>query len=220
MDQHRRKVTMSKSAHTPGWLKHFKRKVDFFDLLAQQAETTLGGLRGLHEWLKNNAKGECTAVHELEHKADRQKQDISQKLRDTMVTPFDREDIYDLSAEMDLIINGAKRFVKDVEFLHEECSDKHLLKMSEALAQGCEHILTAIQKLRDDLEAAADAAHKARKTETAVEQIYREGLTDLFVQEDIETRAKSNHLYNCMVTIAERVERLGEKLLHISMKLG
>lgn len=67
---------MAKTAHMPQWLKFLKPKIDFFDLLDQQAKITLAGLEGLHDWLKSGAAGECKVVHEQEHKADDHKMRI------------------------------------------------------------------------------------------------------------------------------------------------
>lgn len=211
---------MVHSAYTPEWLKSFKRKVNFFELLSDQAETTLGGLRGLHEWLQRSDESDCVVVHDLEHKADRQKMEIEESLRDTFVTPFNREDIYDISAQMDLIINGAKRVAKDLEFLKGRSTDPYLLRMSESIVNGCEQLLIAVRSLEDNLNEATSAANKARKTETQVQQIYRESFKALFSENNSETRERNKHLYDCMCVIAERVERLGERLLHISIKLG
>jgi uncharacterized protein Yka (UPF0111/DUF47 family) len=107
-----------------------------------------------------------------------------------------------------------------MEFLHQGRGDQYLLRMSEALVKGGELLILSIDHLGHDLNEAGIAANKSRKTETAVEQIYREGLKDLFEEQDLETRARRKHLYDCMCVIAERVERLGERLLHISLKLG
>lgn len=211
---------MAKSAHMPEWLKFFKRKVNFFELLTEQAETTLSGLRGLRDWLETDSKDKCQSVHELEHKADRQKMAIEEKLRQTMVTPFDREDIYDISARMDLIINATKRFVEDLEYLPPEPTDEHIRKMADALVEGGEHVVAAIKHLENNLKEAGSAANKARKTESAVEQFCREGLKVLLTEERIEVRARQQHAYDCMCRISERMERLGEKLLHVSIKLG
>lgn len=211
---------MPHTAYCPSWLKYFKLKTDFFSLLRAQAQTTVDGLRALHLCMSSAAKEGCKQVHELEHKADRQKMEIETQLRDTFVTPFDREEIYDLSARLDLIINGAKRIVKDIEFFKDCPTDAYLVKMSERLVVGGEDLLGAFEHLDKDLASAEESANKARKTETGVGEIYRQALTELVHEQDFSTRIENKHLYDCLSVIAERIERLGEVLLHISIQLG
>ncbi|HEY9718324.1 MAG TPA: DUF47 family protein [Trichormus sp.] len=211
---------MSRNAYTPTWLKFFPHKTDFFELLGEQSRTTLEGVRSLHGWIAAGAQGNCPGVHEMEHAADKQKMNIEEKLRDTLVTPFEREDIYDISAQLDRIMNSTKRLVKDMELMQNIGTDASLVKMSEALVEGTELLMMSIAHLHDNLKDSGAAADKARKTQTKVEQICREGLSSNFQEPNSEQRALFKHLYDCMCAIAERVERLAEKLLHISLKLG
>jgi uncharacterized protein Yka (UPF0111/DUF47 family) len=211
---------MAKTAHMPQWLKFFKPKIDFFDLLDEQAKITLAGLEGLHEWLKSGAVGECTIVHELEHKADDHKMKIEQSLRDTFVTPFDREEIYDVSANLDCILNGAKKFAKDMEALETRDVDEPLIKMSQILVESARELLSTIENLDRDLKEAEHSANKSRKAEPHVGREYRKTFDALSQNKNPQSVMMKMHFYNLMVEISERIERLGEKLLHISIKMS
>ncbi len=112
-------------------------------------------------------------------KADDQKLDIELKLRDTFVTPFDREEIYDLSAGLDLIINEAKRIVKDIEFCRDLPVNEFLLRMSDLVVNGAEDIVDAFEHLNKDLEHVTEAANKARKTLPHVGKAYRKRWSNL-----------------------------------------
>ncbi|HEY9714865.1 MAG TPA: DUF47 family protein, partial [Chroococcales cyanobacterium] len=124
---------MPNTANSPEWLKIFKPKVDFFSLLNEQAKMTAQGLAELRDWLRDGAKGKCEGVHRLEHDADRQKLKILEELRDSFVTPFDREEIYDISARLDLIINGAKKITKDIEHFDYHAPPAELIEMSQLI---------------------------------------------------------------------------------------
>jgi uncharacterized protein Yka (UPF0111/DUF47 family) len=207
------------TAHTPGWLKFFRPKVDFFELLRQQADSTLGGAVGFKDWLATGAKCQCETVHELEHRADTQKLDIERKLAETVVTPFDREEIYDISARLDLIINGLKKTVKDMEFLHVEVDDT-MKAMADVLADGVRLVCCAIDNLEKDLKQAEQAANESRKTETSVAEIYRHAMKELYEGKDFELLMRKKEVYDSLTIVSRRVESVGEKLLHLSIKMA
>ncbi|HEY9773505.1 MAG TPA: DUF47 family protein [Planktothrix sp.] len=211
---------MAKTAHCPSWLKFLKPKTDFFALLREQAESTVEGLRGLQTYIASGSEAGCKAVHEMEHKADDQKLELQKQLKDNFVTPFDREEIYDLSSLLDLVLNAAKRTVKDIEFTKERLQNKYLEQMSDLVVAGAQDVLDAFKNLNQDLSKSQECAHKARKTEPHVYNIYREALAELVQESDSTRRVQTKHFYDCIAVIAERIERLGEKLLHISIKLG
>lgn len=214
---------MSKSAHAPSWLKFLKPKVDFFKLLIEQAQTTHRGILGLADWLSAGASGECRAVHDLEHQADDQKRNVEKQLHDYFVTPFDRQEVYDISARLDLIINGAKKLVKTMEFFNEgnaPAVDQPLVEMAKVLTEGTENLVAAIEALKNDLKKCSQAANESRKTETRLAAVYRPAMKELYENADAKDFVWKKHLYDQMTEISERIEQLGEKLLHLSVKLG
>ncbi|MGH9550608.1 MAG: DUF47 domain-containing protein, partial [Terriglobales bacterium] len=216
----KQKMAKPRTAHSSGLLKFFEPKTDFFALLTEQAETTVEGLSSLHDWLKGGGKKRCEAMHDLEHKADRQKRHIQECLRDTFVTPFDREEIYDISAELDCVINNAKKLVKDMELFDEGFRDKRLIKMSELNLEGAQNLKGSIESLQHDLAMAAELANKARKTDSHVGDVYREVLKNIPDDPHVAQVIRQKHIADRLTSIAERIEVLGEKLLHISIKLG
>ena len=211
---------MSDTAHTPSWLKYFKQKCDFFELLNEQVDDTKQGITGLRDWLKSGAHERCLVVHELEHTADEHKCAIEKNLRDSFVTPFDREEIYDISQFLDLVINGAKRLVKDIEFFEDDVIDEHLIEMSDVLVTGIELVSKSVQHLNSDLSESAKAADEARKTEVHVGKVYRKAMKELYEKADYKELVRKKQLYDYMLSIAERLEGLAEKLMHVSIKLG
>src|SRR6266478_1957923 len=92
----------------------FEPSVDFYAMLNHQSAKTLEGMEALAAWFKDGAGDRGQRVRELEKQADDIKLDLEKRLVESFVTPFDREDIYDLSARMDEIINAAKATVREV----------------------------------------------------------------------------------------------------------
>ena len=211
---------MAKTVHTPGWLKHLKPKHDFFALLEKHAELVHEGFVGLHDWFENGAGERCERIHECEHKADEIKHQIEESLADTFVTPFDREEIYDLCERIDLALTSAKMMVKDIEFFAGNESDEYLIQMSDVLTRGSEKIAQTIEKLKTDVHEAEQLANETRKTQTDLAAIFRIAMKTAYQETDPRKLVRKKQLYDYMTDIAFRISKVGEKLLHLSVKNG
>ncbi len=102
----------------PRWLwgRIFEPPTDFYALLDQHARKTLEGVEALKEWvISDNREERCQRVRDLENEADVLKMELGRKLDESFVTPFDREDIFDLSNRMDEVINSAKSATREIE---------------------------------------------------------------------------------------------------------
>ena len=146
------------------WLdRFFEPRIDFFKLLAEQAQTTLSGMEALETWIGEGIWERCQLVRDLEHKADEQKLFIQQCLVDSLVTPFDREDIYDLSTRLDEVVNSARTTAREIEAWDISPDDGYINEMGVLLVKGVKHLLESFQHLKVDFEQSAGHAMKARK---------------------------------------------------------
>src|ERR1700686_5176999 len=89
----------------------------FFVMFKEMTWNIVEGAELLKEMLDNfeDPIGSQRRIKEVEHKGDTQTHDIIKKLNKSFITPFDREDIYALSAALDDILDlidaCAQRFV-------------------------------------------------------------------------------------------------------------
>jgi uncharacterized protein Yka (UPF0111/DUF47 family) len=203
------------------WLKHlFKPKVDFYLLLQQQAETTLSGMVALEHYMTNGEKEHSQKVRELEKFADGQKLALERKLNDSFVTPFDREDIYDVSVFMDEIINAAKATVRETEAMQLVPHDSLYKEMAGTLVEGTRAIHGSIHLLHINLPEAASHAQLARKSENRFNKSYREAMVNLYEKDDLKVILKTSEVLRAMLNGATRIDRVGEKLLHVIVKMS
>lgn len=203
------------------WLSHlFKPKVDFYLLLQQQAETTLSGMIALEHYMMNGEKEHSQKVRELEKFADGQKMALERKLNDSFVTPFDREDIYDVSVFMDEIINSAKATVRETEAMQLVPSDSQFKEMAGTLVEGTRAIHGCIHQLHLNLPEAASHAQLARKSENRFNKSYRDAMAHLYEKDDLKVILKTTEVLRSMMNGATRIDRLGEKLLHVIVKMS
>ncbi|HMP54486.1 MAG TPA: DUF47 family protein [Candidatus Melainabacteria bacterium] len=197
----------------------FKEKVDFYALLTEQGETTLAGMVALKDWIEAGAEGRCQTVRDYEHKADEQKLDLLEKITATLVTPLDREDIYDLSDRLDGVINGAKATARQIEALGYTPREETLSNMAAVLVSGTDDIVKAIKSLESDLKTASDIAYKLKKKERKLETLYREGMHELIQGEDYKHIIRSMDVYRTMLDTAQKIELVGKTILHMLIKI-
>lgn len=211
---------MSETKESEGIFKKlFKSRTDFYALLNRQANTTLDGMIALKDWIEAGAKDRCQTVRTLEHKADKEKLNLREKITDTLVTPLDREDIYDLSARMDDIINSTKSTVREIEALGFSPEDDTLLNMSLVLVAGTSDLVQSIKYLENDLDQATEYAQKARKKERKLEKLYRKAISELMKEDDFKHILICREIYQTMLNTAQIIESVGENILHLLIKI-
>jgi uncharacterized protein Yka (UPF0111/DUF47 family) len=197
-----------------------KPRVDFYALLVAQASTTLKGIEALESWLATGAYERCQSVRDLEHQADEQKLKLQTELRDSFITPFDREDIYDLSIRLDEVINAAKTIAREIEALNYCPQDETLDEMARTLTEGTRHLHNAFHHLNKNLPEAANQAFLARKCENRFAKVYRRGMRELFDLNDFKTILRTVEVYHTMDRMASCIDVVAEKLSHVIVKIS
>lgn len=198
----------------------FEHRTEFFDMLVEQSRTTLQGMEALETWITTGVAGRCQLVRDLEHKADDQKFALEKHLADTLITPLDREDIYDLSANLDEVINAAKQTAREIEAFGTRRDDPALAEMANTLVVGAKHLLQAFEQLDKDIKEASKHASLARKADSKCEKVYRRAMKELFELEDTKTIMRTVEVYKTLMAGGNRIDTVGEKLLHVIIKIG
>jgi uncharacterized protein Yka (UPF0111/DUF47 family) len=213
-------MAAEKRAHLHWFSGIFEPTVDFFALLNQQADKTLEGMQALQTWLKDDGITRCQIVRDLEKEADQMKLDLEKKLVKSFVTPFDREDIYELSTTMDEVINSAKNVVREMEAMQIISEGTHLVELADVLVEGTTCVKNSIHAMRKDLRTAGDQAIQSRKTDTRAAKIYRLAMQELLREDDFKKIFRVKEVYKVMMEGAERIDRVGETLLHAIVKMS
>ncbi len=204
----------------PGLSHFFEPRVNFYALLLAQADTTLRGVEALESWLSTGAYERCQRVRDLERQADEQKAALHLKLAESFVTPFDREDIYDLSVRLDEVINSAKDSAREVEALNYCPRDSTLSEMARTLVEGTRCLHNSFRNLDGNFSEASAQASLARKSETRFEKMYRNAMRELFEVNDFKTILRTLEVYRTMMHTATCIDTVAEKLRHVIVKIS
>ncbi len=196
----------------------FEPPTDFYALLDAHATKVLEGMEALLSWLDTGAEERCERVRHLEKEADELKMNLERKLVQSFVTPFDREEIYDLSARLDEVINAAKSIVREMEALEVSPGDSFMRPMAELLLEGTRCLQLSFRALRSNPREASEQAFLARKSENRLAKVYRQAMRQLFQQDDLKKILKTREVYRYMMMAAEKIDTVAEKLLHVIIK--
>ncbi len=151
----------------------------FVQLLIEQSDLTMTGLELLKQYMEKRDPSVAKQISLVEKDADEVRRVIEELMR-TFVTPFDREDIFSLSREIDDILDYANTTVEEMEIL-DVAPTSYMQRMASLLHDASIEINLAVHRLQSKhLKVASDHIQRAKALENRVESIYREALADRF----------------------------------------
>ena len=162
-------------------LRIFPREETFFDLFDAAADSVAAASSLLRDMVDDFVDPEMKAkrLTEQEHEGDRVTHAILSRLNSTFVTPFDREDIYDLATELDDVTDAIEaaadmlvlhKVIEPIEAVREQ--SRLLEEASRETAKGLRHLRKLAQdELRsywiriNELENQADRLYRRARAE-------------------------------------------------------
>ncbi len=195
------------------------KKVNFYQMLYEQAQKTEEGMRTLLDYMKTGQSEYASLVKEIEEAADLKRRVLLDELDKTFVTPFDREDIYTLSKAIDDIIDYGSSTVEEMEVFNLEPTEE-LQSMVEVMLEACKCICLAVEYMENNRNISKEYAVKVKSLENQMEKIYRKTLARLFENEDIKHVLKMREIYRHLSNCADKGDLAADVIGHIVVKLN
>jgi uncharacterized protein Yka (UPF0111/DUF47 family) len=126
---------------------------------------------------------------------DHMRHEMEDKLISSFSTPFDRQDIYIISRQMDYILNFAKETAKEM-FAFGVQPDTPILHMAGCLLRGTECISRAVKVINSDKDAVEEEIRHARETYNVMEELYIAGMADLLRTDDAMHALRIREIYH------------------------
>lgn len=120
---------------------------------------------------------------------------MEDNLIEAFATPFDRQDIYSLSVEMDKVVEYAKSTLTSMKAF-EVSEDSTILNMIQQLKVGMDQLVEAIHLLKENPRKSQTHIGKIRSVEFAIEEEYRAGMVALFNHSDPMHALKYREVYH------------------------
>jgi uncharacterized protein Yka (UPF0111/DUF47 family) len=191
-------------------------RADLLGMLREQATITVEGMDALVAWSAGDTDA-AQRVRACEHRADDAKRVLWRALRDAFSPPFDAEDLFTLSADLDEVLNAAKDLVREVEVMRIE-PDSPTREMAGYLDEAIHHLAVAFASLGEhdgDPTTCADAAIKSQRR---VEHAYRNAMSALVDETDLREVMSRRETYRRLSRIGDLVHRVAERVWYAVVK--
>ena len=190
---------------------------DLLAMLGEQVAITVEGMQALVAW----AGGDAVAADRLracEHRADDHKRDLRAALTTAFTTPFEPEDIFELSRGLDRVLTTAKNAVREAEVMQTPPDDA-IAEMAVELAEGMAHLADAFAALgRNDSSAATESATRAAKSQSRIEHVYRRAMSALVTVADLREVAAKRELYRRLARTSDDLREVAERVWYSVLK--
>jgi uncharacterized protein Yka (UPF0111/DUF47 family) len=142
----------------------------------------------------------------------------------SFITPFDREDIHELNAHIDDVVDYINGISRRICLYKPKTMIPAYKEMSEVIYQGSKEIETAINCLKDPVANKVKITHscdKVTEIEHLADEIYYLGVSDLFdKEEDPKELLKNNKILETLERCVDEIEDITDTLKAILIKMA
>jgi predicted phosphate transport protein (TIGR00153 family) len=157
------------------------REESFFDLFEEMAEKVKAGAEELLALLKEYSDLDRRAgrVLDIEHEGDELTHEVMRRLNTTFVTPFDREDIYQLASSLDDVLDHVEAAAEYLQLHKIEEPLPQMVSLAETLASAARLTATAMPGLRK-MRGLDSYWVEINRLENEGDRLYRRTIAELF----------------------------------------
>ena len=194
----------------------------FYDLLEQQGTLLNKVAQVLTEFTNFDGTKLADAVQKIEHEGDDLVSCIETELAKTFVTPIDREDIHELSVQMDDVIDYCNLATRACVMYRMERPTEAMSSQIHILAECNKQISEIIPCLRQHrYEEFFKVKASIKLLETEADRIFRDELSYLFEHEnDYKSLAKQKEVLKKLEAAIDCCERITKFLSTLAVKHG
>jgi uncharacterized protein Yka (UPF0111/DUF47 family) len=193
---------------------------DVLGMLRDQAAVTVEGMEALVAWANgDDAAGD--RVRNCEHRADTRKRELREALTVALMTPLEPEDLFELSKDLDDVMNNAKDTVREAEVMH-AATDRAIAEMADHLAEGARQLAEAFAALPGGGAGApakaTEAADAAVKSQRRLERVYRAAMSALVDVDDLREVTARREIYRRLARTSDELVVVAERVWYSVLK--
>jgi uncharacterized protein len=163
-------------------------------------------------------------IREIEHIGDEITNNTYQQLNKSFITPFDREDIHELTAHIDDIVDSINGIGRRVCLYKPKKLIPVYIELADLILEGAKEIEKAIHCLKDAgdnrIEIMA-ACSKVKEIEHKADEAYFRGVSSLFEnEEDSKELLKNNKILEILERCVDEEEDVTDTLKSILIKMA
>ncbi len=196
------------------------KDVRFFDLFIADGENLQAAAHALYDMVSvyDRLDERVTEIQRLEKLGDDLDRQITRRLEDAFVTPFDREDIHELTVRLDDVVDGIQATAETFVIYGIERPTEEALELSRILSAQSIELVAALRKLDglkdldQHLEMVHDLEHEADGlSRAAVARMFRDGWEPIEVIKWRDLYRELENAIDAAEDAAEAIERMFHK---------
>ena len=204
-------------------LRLFPKDHKFFELFRQDAANLKEGALALQELVDRfeDVERKYEHIKKIEHQGDNITHELFTKLRDTFITPLEREDIHALASGIDDVLDCVEGVASRLWTFQIERPTPDLKKLVDIIVKAVDQIADAI----DHLESLAHVHAFCKQInilEYEADVICREAIAELFVKAETAAELKDliklKEIYTRLEVAADRCEDVANVIEEIILK--
>ncbi|MBU2019018.1 MAG: DUF47 family protein [Bacteroidetes bacterium] len=160
-------------------------------------------------------------MKQIERDNDDLTQQVSIELGRNFITPFDREDVHNLTNELDEIVNFIYATAKKMLFYQIDTTEEAVLVSIPPIVTSAEGVQEGILSLRQLKNSARmdKCLKKISKAEKVADELFYESIAELFEKtDDVKLLIKKREVYQYLESITDQCKLAGKVLGSISIK--
>ncbi len=203
--------------------KFFPKEFNFFDLFEQQVSFAVEAARFFKVVAAEGRVTEefLSKMEAIEHQGDDAAHTIIEQLNKTFITPFDREDIYALTKQIDDVIDMLNTIVSRLKIYHITLPDKNLIEFAAVIELSVQAMARAVAGLRNikNVQCVFDACVEVNRLENVGDTMRDRVLEELLASgKDAITVIKWKDIYQDAETVLDVCEDVAQVVDSIMVK--
>ena len=192
----------------------------FFELFAADGDNLTAAAAALHDMVDqyDRLDARVAGIQALEKRGDEIDEEVTRRLEDAFVTPFDREDIHELVSRVDDVVDGIQSIAEAFVIYGVTAPTDEARRLAAILAGQAVELAAALHKLDDlkDIERHLVLVHTLEKeadslSRAALGRLFREDLPPIEVIKWRDLYNDFEDTIDAAEDAAEAVERMYHK---------
>jgi uncharacterized protein Yka (UPF0111/DUF47 family) len=200
----------------------------FFPLFEHDAQNLVKATELLKELLASTEIDDheryYKEIRDVEHIGDEITIKTYEQLNKSFITPFDREDIHELTANIDDVVDSINGIARRICLYKPKKMMPIYVEMADLIYEGAKEIEAAIHCLKDPVankEKITNACDKVRAIEHTTDELYFVGVSELFEkEEDPKELLKNNKILEILERCVDEEEDVTDTLKAILIKMA
>jgi uncharacterized protein Yka (UPF0111/DUF47 family) len=163
-----------------------------------------------------------TKAEDLEHEGDKITHNIYVLIDKTFVTPLDKEDIANLTGEIDQIIDYTDRFIGTLSLFEIKEPTTYMTELAKMLLSSSQEVFFLVKKLRGFKNSNELIGHcqNISQYEHEADVIFRTAIAELFKTRDAIYIIKMKEVYEILEGAHDRCADVADVFEDIALKYG